>query len=171
MGEINPTPTKSGKLSERSWTFLVIGLTLLVSIVSYLRYTPTARPPGGGASVISPDLVPLATGEEPVEQLFVRAGCVVCHTIPGIPGAEGRVGPVLTMGDSARLRLADPDYHGNAKTVREYIIESILSPGTYIVPGYPPNVMPRWYGKKLSAGALDKIGAYLESLTAGDTGR
>jgi hypothetical protein len=49
--------------------------------------------------------------------------------------------------------------------VREYVIESILNPGIYVVPGYQDKVMPRWYGKKLSAAALEKIVAYLESLS------
>jgi hypothetical protein len=61
--------------------------------------------------------------------------------------------------------LADPNYGGEAKTVHDYIYESILSPGAYVVPGFPDHVMPRWYGQKLSAGALEKIAAYLESLS------
>ncbi len=28
--------------------------------------------------------VPLATGTEPLDKLFVQSGCAVCHTIPGI---------------------------------------------------------------------------------------
>lgn len=34
--------------------------------------------------------VPLATGDEPIDQLFVQSGCAVCHTIPGLslPKAE-----------------------------------------------------------------------------------
>ncbi len=110
-------------------------------------------------------MVPLVTGEEPIAQLFTRAGCVVCHRIPGILGAEGRVGPQLVLGQDGPKRVSDPNYHGEAKTTHDYIYESILSPGTYVVPGYPDNVMPRWYGQKLSAGALDKIAAYLESLS------
>ncbi|MGH7206193.1 MAG: hypothetical protein ACREI2_08290 [Nitrospiraceae bacterium] len=49
--------------------------------------------------------------------------------------------------------------------MREYLIESILEPGAYVVPGYPDLTMPRWYGQKLSAGALEKIAAYLEQVT------
>ncbi len=51
--------------------------------------------------------------------------------------------------------------------MREYIVESILSPETYVVPGFPADTMPTWYGRKLSAGALDKIASYLEELTRG----
>lgn len=110
-------------------------------------------------------MVPLVTGDEPIAQLFTRAGCVVCHMIPGIPGAEGRVGPKLILGLNASKRLADPAYHGNATNAHEYIYESILSPGAYVVPGYPDHVMPPWYGQKLSAAALDKIAAYLEPIS------
>ncbi len=107
-------------------------------------------------------MVPLVTGEEPIQVLFVRAGCVVCHRIPGIAGADGKVGPPLWLGKTGAARLADPQYRGQAQTVREYIVESVVSPGTYVVPGFPADTMPAWYGRKLTAGALDKIAAYLE---------
>jgi len=142
-------------------------LVLIVTGVSYLWHNPPALPwaPAVAAPPLVPAMVPLVTGEEPIAQLFTRAGCVVCHMIPGIPAAEGRVGPKLVMGLNGPRRLADPTYHGDAKTLHDYIYESILSPGTYVVPGYPDHVMPRWYGQKLSATALDKIAAYLESLS------
>lgn len=109
-------------------------------------------------------MVPLVTGEESIRDLFLRAGCSVCHTIPGIPGAEGKVGPRLVLGTTGLQRLADPRYQGQAETVREYVIESILNPGMFVVPGYSDLIMPRWYGKKLTAQALEKIAAYLERL-------
>jgi hypothetical protein len=58
--------------------------------------------------------------------------------------------------------LADPTYRGRAKTVHEYVIESVLEPGVFVVPGYPSGTMPTWYGAKLSALALEKIASYLE---------
>jgi hypothetical protein len=61
--------------------------------------------------------------------------------------------------------LADANYRGRAKTVREYIIESIVAPQEYIVPGYPERTMPPWYGSKLSAAALDQMASYLERIT------
>ncbi len=111
------------------------------------------------------NMVPLVTGEEPIQELFVRAGCPVCHQVPGIAGAQGQVGPPLWLGKTGAMRLADPQYHGEAKTVREYIVESIMSPGVYVVPGFPANTMPVWYGRKLSASALEKIVSYLEEAT------
>ena len=113
------------------------------------------------AKVVEKALVPLATGKEPIDKIFVQSGCTACHMIPGIRVAKGREGPKLELGTTARLRLADPNYRGQAKTDWEYVQESILNPGAYIVQGYPDNVMPRWYGQKLTAGALDKIITYL----------
>lgn len=108
--------------------------------------------------------VPLATGHEPLDKLFVQSGCAVCHTIPGIDHAQGREGPKLILGMNGPIRLADPNYKGTAESVREYIQESILTPGAYVVPGYFDRVMPRWYGKRLNAKALDRIVTYLEQL-------
>ena len=105
--------------------------------------------------------VPLATGKEPIDKIFIQSGCAACHTIPGIEAARGREGPKLELGTNARKRLADPNYQGRANTDWEYVQESILNPGVYIVKGYRDHVMPRWYGQKLSAVALDKIIQYL----------
>ena len=140
---------------------------LLGSLLNHMsgpdqQESTTARP--SEKKTLSQENVPLATGDEPVEKLFTQAGCPVCHTIPGIPGAKGRQGPVLILGSTARQRLADANYRGEATTEREYILESVLNPGAYIVPGYPDRVMPRWYGQKLSAKALDKIVNYLERI-------
>jgi mono/diheme cytochrome c family protein len=107
-------------------------------------------------------MVPLVTGDEPITEIFTRAGCAVCHTVPGIPGADGRVGPPLLLGTTGPARLADPAYRGHAKTVHDYVIESVLEPGVFVVQGYPAGTMPIWYGAKLSALALEKIASYLE---------
>ena len=108
--------------------------------------------------------VPLSTGNEPLDKLFVQSGCAVCHTIPGIDPAKGRQGPKLVLKTNGPKRLADPNYQGTAENVREYIQESILNPGAYVVSGYSDRVMPRWYGKRLNAKALDRIANYLEEL-------
>ncbi len=124
------------------------------------------KPQSPSAKVPSVELtdVPLSTGTEPLEKLFVQSGCAVCHTIPGIAPALGREGPRLVLGTNGPLRLADPQYHGTATTVREYVQESILNPGAYVVPGYSDRVMPRWYGKRLNAMALDRMAEYLENV-------
>lgn len=112
--------------------------------------------------VLASSMVPLVTGDEPIAEIFTKAGCSTCHTVPGISGADGRVGPPLVLAITGPARLNDPAYRGHAKTVHEYVIESVLEPGLFVVPGYPALTMPTWYGAKLSALALEKIASYLE---------
>lgn len=109
----------------------------------------------------------LATGEEPITDLFMKAGCPACHTIPGIEGATGKVGPLLMEGSNAPQRLKDPGYNGHAMSTREYITESILNPSMYVVKDFPDNQMPKNFGQKLSAGAVNKIVDYLSRLKEG----
>ena len=109
----------------------------------------------------------LADGSEPVDQIFQKAQCVACHTIPGIAGAVGTIGPKLVEKTNAPGRLKDPTYKGAAKSVREYITESVIAPSTFVVKGFPDNTMPKIFGQKLSAGALNKIVDYLSQLEEG----
>jgi hypothetical protein len=154
---------------ERVVVLVAIGLVLL-SVLWALRVDgPPQGPPiaaeSAPAMTLLPEKIPLTTGEEPIADIFVRAGCPVCHAIPGIPGAEGRVGPKLALGTTGTQRLNDPAYSGQAKTVHDYVVESVLEPERFVVPGYPNRTMPAWYGSKLSALALEKIAAYLEQQT------
>ena len=103
----------------------------------------------------------LATGHEAVSDMFRLAQCTACHTIPGIFGATGKIGPPLGLKTKAATRLKDSSYQGKATTPREYVIESILDPSAYVVPLFPANVMPEIYGSRLSALAVDKVVSYL----------
>jgi hypothetical protein len=143
--------------------FIVIAL-LLGTLLTLRSINSSSVTPAPASSVVPlvPEMVPLVTGDEPITEIFRRAGCAVCHTVPGIPGADGRVGPPLLLGITGPARLADPAYRGHAKTVHEYVIESVIEPGVFVVPGYPAGTMPIWYGAKLSALALEKIASYLE---------
>ncbi len=137
-------------------------------VKSYEKFIPEAdRPkqqedkPAGAASAL------LADGTEPVDQIFAKAQCVVCHTIPGIPGAVGTQGPKLEEGTNAPNRIKDPAYKGTAHSTQDYIMESVVSPSAYVVKGFPDNLMPKIFGQKLSAGALKKIVDYLSQVKAG----
>ena len=125
------------------------------------RPKPQEDKPAAGAGGL------LADGSEPLDQIFAKAQCVVCHTIPGIPGAVGTVGPKLVEKTNAPTRIKDPAYKGSAKTVRDYITESVINPSTYVVKPFPDGVMPKVFGQKLSAGALNKIVDYLSQLEEG----
>ncbi|HKY73456.1 MAG TPA: hypothetical protein VJL88_16160 [Nitrospira sp.] len=154
-------------MSDRRVNALVLGAIALGLLWSFFfRQTPVAKtsPP----PIVVPEMVPLVTGDESIPLIFTRAGCPVCHRIPGIAGADGRVGPPLLLGTTGPQRLSDPAYRGRAKTIHEYIVESVVEPGVFVVQGYPSETMPNWYGAKLSALALEKIATYLEGQTAAD---
>ena len=166
--QINKTACRTfpatGSMPERSITplivvALILGTWLALRSIESSSVTPVPVP---SVVVLAPGMVSLVTGDEPITEIFTRAGCAVCHTVPGIQGADGRVGPPLLLGATGPVRLADPAYRGHAKTVHEYVIESVLEPGLFVVPGYPSSTMPAWYGVKLSALALEKIASYLE---------
>ena len=151
-------------MPERFLTPLIVIALLLGALLALRSTHSTSVTPAPVSSVVAlaPDMVPLVTGDEPITEIFTRAGCAVCHTVPGIPGADGRVGPPLLLGTTGPARLADPAYRGHARTIHDYVIESVLEPGVFVVPGYPAGTMPIWYGAKLSALALEKISSYLE---------
>ncbi len=137
-------------------------------VKAYEKFIPEAeRPkaqedkPGGAGGAL------MADGSEPVAEIFAKGQCVTCHTIPGIPGAAGTIGPKLVEKTNAPTRLRDPAYKGAAKSVREYITESVIAPSTFVVKGFPDNTMPKVFGQKLSAGALNKIVDYLSQLEEG----
>ncbi|MDO8355502.1 MAG: hypothetical protein Q7U76_03825 [Nitrospirota bacterium] len=138
---------------------LVLGTLWALHSINSSSVTPVTVP---SVAALVPDMVPLVTGDEPITEIFTKAGCAVCHTVPGISGADGRVGPTLLLGVTGPLRLADPSYRGHAQSVHQYVIESVIEPGVFVVAGYPDHTMPTWYGAKLSALALEKIASYLE---------
>jgi hypothetical protein len=151
-------------MPERFITPLIVIALLLGTLLALSSTNSSLVKPVPVSSVVAlaPDMVPLVTGDEPITEIFTRAGCAVCHTVPGIQGADGRVGPPLILGITGPTRLTDPAYRGHAKTVHDYVIESVIEPGVFVVPGYPAGTMPIQYGAKLSALALEKIASYLE---------
>ncbi len=137
-------------------------------VASYEKFIPEADRPtaseegegGAGGNL-------LADGSEPHDKLFMKAGCPACHTIPGIEGAVGKVGPELWEGTNAPKRIKEAGYAGKAKTTKEYITESILNPSAYVVKDFPDNQMPKDFGVRLTGGALNKIVDYLAALNEG----
>ena len=159
----------SSPLKERVVTLVIIGAVLLYALWTLRTAGPAQDRPAELETaltvLVSPEKVPLTTGEEPIDEIFIRAGCPVCHMIPGIHGANGQVGPKLVLGTTGKQRISSPAYRGQATTVHDYVVESVLDPERFIVPGYPGRTMPVWYGSRLSALALEKIATYLEQQT------
>ena len=158
-------------MPERFVTPLIVSAVLLGMWLALrsLSSSPVGPVPVSSMAALVPDMVPLVTGDEPIAEIFRKAGCAVCHTVPGIPGADGRVGPPLLLAMTGPVRLADPSYRGHAQTVHDYVIESVIEPEVFVVSGYPAGTMPTWYGAKLSALALERIASYLEQQGVGAT--
>jgi hypothetical protein len=128
---------------------------------------PKAAPAGGAPGGAPAPGAPVVTGDEPVNEIFIKALCFACHTIPGIQGAVGVVGPKLVEKTNAPQRLKDPAYKGKATSVREYVMESIINPSAYVVKPFPDGIMPKDFGKKLNAAAINKVIDYLSQLEEG----
>lgn len=102
----------------------------------------------GAAPVIEPGS-PAAEGA----QIIAGKPCVGCHTIPGIPGATGQVGPNLS-GVASRPKIAGGAVNNSGPDdLKKWILNPpALKPGTLM-----PNV-------GLTDDEATKIVAYLETL-------
>jgi len=167
--ESSGSSSSASRPPGRTAILVAMGVVVLYALWT-LRVPPNpsegpVRASTGGSVSLTAEMIPLVSGDESTVEIFTKAGCPVCHIIPGIPGANGQVGPPLTLGVTGAQRIADSSYRGKASTVHEYIVESVVDPSAFVVPGYPEHVMPVWYGAKLSALALEKIADHLEHQT------
>jgi mono/diheme cytochrome c family protein len=85
-----------------------------------------------------------------------RLACSSCHT-------GGAQAPATdAKWDTAQtVRLLEPQFAG--WTVEKYLIDSILYPNDYVVPGYASGVMPATYPGSLTAQDLADILAYVKT--------
>ena len=112
------------------------------------------------------------TGTEDIQAMINTLGCPLCHTIPGVEGAMGMLGPVLHEKINAPKRIKDPNYKGKATNTKEYVRESILNPGAYVVFNeaegelFPDGLMPTTFSQMLSVDALDKLVDFISQTEA-----
>ncbi len=77
-------------------------------------------------------------------QVYRSRYCGVCHTLTAA-NTRGTFAPNHDhVATNALAHLADPRYNGSAVTVADYLMESLLTPQLYLVPGYEtsPHPMP-----------------------------
>ena len=130
----------------------------------------------GGAIAEAPaedeDRPVFVTGTEDIQAMINTLGCPLCHTIPGVEGAMGELGPKLHEKVNAPNRIKDPNYKGKATNTKEYVRESILNPGAYVVfneeagESFPDGLMPTTFGEMLSVSALDKLVDFISQTEA-----
>lgn len=120
------------------------GTSAVILAVSGLAAScAAAEPPAGD---------PIARGR----YVYERAGCASCHEA-GLGNFFRRIGPPLEHAGA----VAEGRRPG--VPAEEYLRQSIVDPGAYVVPGYPDS-MPRGLGDRLSRDDLDALIAYLASL-------
>jgi mono/diheme cytochrome c family protein len=89
----------------------------------------------------TPDPAIIAMQERGRTLFFGRAGCATCHRI----GEEGTqiVGPNLGVGDQQTVPVGARTRHDGLKGL-DYVVESIVDPDAFVVPGYARGVMKRY---------------------------
>ena len=110
---------------------------------------PTTAPaaPTDTAVPVAPTTAPAATaapaaagGEAAAGQVvFLAKGCGACHTVQGVDGAAGQIGPELTnVATNAATRIA-------GMSAEAYMRQSEEEPGVFLVAGFGP-LMPSLRG-------------------------
>jgi len=128
---------------------------IVVSAALPLDVSAGARPSGAASTD------PVALGEA----LFRRSppACYSCHSTTA---GTVLVGPSLAgLGTRAAALVGSPAYKGAARSPADYIRESILNPGAYVVPGPTfgaagQSIMPP-FGTVLKPEEVDQLVAYL----------
>lgn len=113
-------------------------------------------------------------GDEKPQEIVVKLGCIACHIIPTTIGRYGTIGPMLMEGTNAEKRIHSKEYLGKIKagkahaiTAKEYVIESIVDPDAFIVPGFEQKATPghsdmvRDFSTKMTYEAISKLADYL----------
>lgn len=132
-------------------------LTLLLALTLGLAGCGASGVRSGEEAAALPETVvgtvaqaPAVTAGDPAKgkTVYVANGCGGCHTY-GPAGTSGTVGPKLD-GIVAK---------GSSKTVEAYIAESVKSPGSFVVKGYPDGVMPPY--TQLTTEQVGDLAAFL----------
>ena len=158
------TPTKLGTHDVVCTELCGVGHSLMrgnVHVVRAGQFTAwlnkqagvTAAGPGGGPGTEKPAA---ADGK----QLFASNGCGGCHKLAAA-GSSGTTGPDL---DNV---LADAKKYAKGASASEYIRQSIVSPNSFVVPGFPRGTMPETFGKQLSKQQIDALVQFLSESGGG----
>jgi len=103
-------------------------------VAAYVGYAAARKGTDEGA-LATAGLAQAKTGE----QIFTAAGCAGCHTFSPA-GSNGTIGPDLNDLEAAATKF------GKGKPPEDYVRESIVDPGAFIVPGFG-NAMPSFQGR------------------------
>ena len=127
-----------------------------------------APPAGAPGSIQVAEAPKIAMQDDTPEQIVQKMGCFACHKIPGISVAKiGMIGPLLIEGVNAKNRIKSKEYReavkagkAHARTPKEYVMESIMKPDAFIVPGFNDDML-KDFATKFTFSALEKMADYL----------
>ncbi len=151
--------------------------------VAYEKFIPPAErieegPETAEEKPTGIDPAKIALPEDAPEKMLAKMACAACHRIPSVEGATmGVIGPLLIEGTNAANRVKSAEYRAavragkaSAQTAKDYVIESIIDPSAFIVPGFPApggkSLMPADFANKFTYAAVSKLADFLLSLDA-----
>src|SRR5438128_2983702 len=111
----------------------LVAIAVMGSYTGYANYIPQiqSKPPQE-LSLEGGNVTPAQIVKAGEESFKTKGTCEICHKI----GQKGTRAPDLA-GVGGRAATRKP-----GMSAKQYIIESLLDPGAYIVEGYP-NIMPK----------------------------
>ena len=124
--------------------------------------SPTIEPTETPAPEITLDIV-LPEGDADSGEKRADAKCLGCHEHPGFPQFTSS-DDLPGIAERGELRLSDAGYEGNATNNQEYIIESILLPKVYLVPGEWRRSMPIFTLDEISEQDIADIIAWMNTI-------
>jgi cytochrome c oxidase subunit II len=97
------------------------------------------------------------------QTLFLAKGCVACHTVYGMPGAAGKVGPDLTLlGD--RLTIGAGIMDNTDENLQEWIRDlQETKPGALHMPSF--GTLPAENPQHMSDAEIRAVSAFLRGMT------
>ena len=125
-------------------------VSMPAEIVTGQDLTDVAAYVGKWAGV--PGAAPPEVEGGPGAQVFANNGCGGCHTLEGVEGAGGNLGPNLS-----EVLPGQP---------ASKIEESIVEPNKEIAKGYTAGVMPETFGQSLSKQEIEQLAEFLLEKTA-----
>lgn len=97
------------------------------------------------------------------EALAVSQGCAGCHISTNSGPAWNATGSEPGIGTRAAARFGQSDYTGKATTAEQYLLESIVQPAAFVLPGFAVQ-MPNNYGAGMTVQNAADLIAYLLTL-------
>lgn len=120
---------------------------------------PTTTDQSAGTDIT----VELPAGDATRGEQIATRDCFVCHVTTTAGPAWAATADQPGIGDRAGTRIEQTDYTGTAADAEQYLFESIVLPGTFLVSPFQ-NLMPADFGTKMTLQDVADLIAYMLTL-------